>query len=83
MLIQDEKKQIISYYNAYVFFGITYGELGEFDNASYKWKALSVIDDEIIPVEFQSRATSYNNIGFFVFKFQKIILPQRIIFRKD
>ncbi len=64
-IIQDEKKANNIYYNAYNLLGITYGELGEFDNAlSYNEKALSVIDDEIIPVEFQSRATSFNNIGF-------------------
>lgn len=64
-IIQDQKKANNIYYNAYNLLGITYGELGEFDNAlSYNKKALSVIDDEIIPEEFQSRATSYNNIGF-------------------
>ena len=44
---------------------MTYCELGEFENAIiYHNKALAVIDDDIIPEEFQSRATSYNNMGF-------------------
>jgi hypothetical protein len=39
--------------------------LGDFDAAlNFNNKALSVIDDKIIPVEFQSKATSYNNIGY-------------------
>jgi hypothetical protein len=33
---------------------------------------LSVIDDDVIPEEFQSRATSYNNIGFFILKLKNI-----------
>jgi tetratricopeptide (TPR) repeat protein len=39
--------------------------LGDFDAAlNFNNKALSVIDDKIIPAEFQSKATSYNNIGY-------------------
>ena len=32
---------------------------------------MSIIDDEIIPEEFQSRATSYNNIGFLYLNSEK------------
>ncbi|MDG2433833.1 ATP-binding protein [Flavobacterium sp.] len=92
-IIQDEKKANNIYYNAYNLLGITYGELGEFDNAlSYNGKALSVIDDEIIPVEFQSRATSFNNIGFLYLNsknysaaksyFQKGLLQKKLISQK-
>jgi hypothetical protein len=42
---------------------MTYGEQGEFENGIiYHNKALAVIDDNIIPEEYQTRATSYNNI---------------------
>jgi signal transduction histidine kinase len=60
------KKQFNSlYYDAYNLLGITYCEQGEFENGiNFHNKALSVIDDDVIPEEYQSRATSYNNIGF-------------------
>jgi signal transduction histidine kinase len=53
------------FYDSYNLLGLIYNELGEFDNAiAYNNKALSVIDDNVMPVEFQYKATSYNNIGF-------------------
>jgi signal transduction histidine kinase len=44
--------------------GLVYNELGEYDKAiEFHNKALESIDNETIPVEFQSRATSLNNLG--------------------
>lgn len=52
-------------YEAYNLLGILYNELGEYDKAiEFHNKAITSIDDKIIPVEFQSKATSLNNIGF-------------------
>jgi signal transduction histidine kinase len=64
-IIKREKKTNNILYDAYNLLGLIYNELGEYELAIiYNNKALTVIDDEIIPLEFQSRATSYNNIGF-------------------
>ncbi|NGY36480.1 tetratricopeptide repeat protein [Flavobacterium sp. XN-5] len=64
-IIKEEKRANAIFYDAYNLLGISYNELGDFDRAlEYNNKALAVIDDEIIPEEFQSKATSYNNIGF-------------------
>jgi signal transduction histidine kinase len=44
--------------------GIIYNELGEYTKAiEFHTKALASIDDKVIPLEFQSKATSLNNIG--------------------
>ncbi|MFM2368196.1 MAG: hypothetical protein RL619_496, partial [Bacteroidota bacterium] len=76
-IVKGQKGANSILYDAYNLLGITFGELGEFDNAiEYNNKALSVIDDEIIPVEFQSRATSYNNIGFLYLNSQKYSLAK-------
>nr|WP_315189948.1 ATP-binding protein [uncultured Flavobacterium sp.] len=51
-------------YESYNLLGILYNELGEYNNAIvYHNKGLSSIDDQVIPSEFQSKATSLNNIG--------------------
>lgn len=51
-------------YEAYNLLGILYNELGEYDKAiEFHNKAIASID-KIIPVEFQSKATSLNNLGF-------------------
>jgi signal transduction histidine kinase len=64
-IIKREKQINNILYDAYNLLGIIYGELGEYDNAiTYHNKALVISDDEIIPKEFQSKATTYNNIGF-------------------
>ncbi|UFH36098.1 tetratricopeptide repeat-containing sensor histidine kinase [Flavobacterium acetivorans] len=64
-IIRKEKRANSIMYDAYNLLGLIFNELGEYDNAIvYNNKALGVIDDEIIPQEFQSRATSYNNIGY-------------------
>jgi signal transduction histidine kinase len=64
-------------YDAYNLLGIIYGELGEFENAiTYHNKALVISDDEIIPKEFQSKATTYNNIGFLYLNSQNYLLAK-------
>jgi signal transduction histidine kinase len=64
-VIKGEKRVNSIYYDAYNLLGMTYCEQGEFDNGIiYHNKALAVIEDNIIPEEYQSKATSYNNIGF-------------------
>lgn len=63
--IKKDKKSNNTLYDAYNLLGVIYGELGEYENAlTYHKKALLISDDEIIPKVFQSKATSYNNIGF-------------------
>lgn len=75
--IKDEKKVNSILYDAYNLLGLIYNELGEYEKAiEYNNKALSVIDDNIIPVEYQSRATSYNNIGFLYQNLQKYSLAK-------
>ena len=62
--IKNEKKNDIVY-ESYNLLGILYNELGEFDKAlEYHAKALSSIDDKVMPIDFQSRATSLNNLGY-------------------
>ncbi|WP_072940870.1 tetratricopeptide repeat-containing sensor histidine kinase [Flavobacterium granuli] len=64
-IIRKEKNANSIMYDSYNLLGLISNELGEYDNAIvYNNKALAVIDDEIIPEVFQSRATSYNNIGY-------------------
>jgi signal transduction histidine kinase len=78
-VIKGEKKTNSVLYDAYNLLGLIYNELGEYENAmTYHNKALRVIDDEIIPLEFQSRATSYNNIGFLYLNLQKFALAKEI-----
>jgi signal transduction histidine kinase len=44
--------------------GLVYNELGEFDKAiEFHQKSLNSIDNKTMPIEFQSRATSLNNLG--------------------
>lgn len=51
-------------YESYNLLGLIYNELGEFTKAiEFHTKALASIDDKVIPLEFQSKATSLNNIG--------------------
>lgn len=64
-IINREKGVNNILYDAYNLLGIIYGELGEYDNSMvYNNKALAISGDKAIPIEFQSKATSYNNIGF-------------------
>ena len=77
MVIKGEKKVNNVLYDAYNLLGIIYGELGEYENAiSYHNKALLISDDEIIPKEFQSKAMTYNNIGFLYLNKQKYLLAK-------
>ena len=76
-IIKNEKQANNILYDAYNLLGIIYGELGEYENAiAYHNKALVISDDEIIPKEFQSRATSYNNIGFLYLNFHNYLLAK-------
>lgn len=62
-VIKDEKSKDILY-ESYNLLGIIYNELAEYDKAiEYHNKALASVDEEVIPSEFQSKATSLNNIG--------------------
>ncbi|MFV5687565.1 ATP-binding protein [Flavobacterium sp. ZT3R25] len=76
-IVKGEKKINSILYDAYNLLGLIYNELGDYESAIvYNNKALTVIDDEIIPLEFQSRATSYNNIGFLYLNSQKYLLAK-------
>lgn len=51
-------------YESYNLLGLIYNEQEDYDKAiEYQNKALASIDDKTIPVVFQSKATSLNNIG--------------------
>jgi signal transduction histidine kinase len=77
-IIKGEKQINNVLYDAYNLLGTIYGELGEYENAiTYHNKALVISDDEIIPKEFQSKATTYNNIGFLYLNSQKYLLAQK------
>ena len=53
------------YYDSYNLLGTIYTEIDEYDKSiEYNLKALSSIDNEIMPSVFQSKATSLNNIGY-------------------
>ncbi|PIF61516.1 MULTISPECIES: tetratricopeptide repeat-containing sensor histidine kinase [unclassified Flavobacterium] len=52
-------------YESYNLLGLIYNEQGDYDKAiGYQNKALASIDNKVIPLVFQSKATSLNNIGF-------------------
>ena len=52
-------------YELYNLLGLVYNELGEYDKAiEFHNKALTSLDENPTPIEFQSRATSMNNMGF-------------------
>ncbi|MFC4749714.1 ATP-binding protein [Flavobacterium branchiicola] len=52
-------------YDGYNLLGIIYNEREEYDKAlEYHNKALSMLEDKSIPLEFQLKATSLNNIGY-------------------
>jgi signal transduction histidine kinase len=76
--IKDEKQVNNIFYDAYNLLGLVYNELGEYDNAMiYSNKALAISDDESIPKEFQSKASSLNNIGFLYLNSQKYLLAKK------
>lgn len=75
--IKGEKQVNNILYDAYNLLGLIYNELGEHDNAMiYSNKALVISDDETIPEEFQSKASSFNNIGFLFLNSQKYLLAK-------
>lgn len=77
-IIKEEKGANNILYDAYNLLGIIYGEIEQFDNAiAYHNKALLISDDEIIPKVFQSKATTYNNIGVLYLTSQKYELAQK------
>ena len=50
-------------YDSYNLLGLLYNELGEYNKAvEYHIKALG-LNDELLPIEIQSKATSMNNLG--------------------
>ncbi len=62
--IKGEKASDILY-DSYNLLGIVYNESGEYDKSIlYHTKAMSSIDDKVIPLDFQSKASSLNNLGF-------------------
>jgi signal transduction histidine kinase len=76
-IIKGEKQINNILYDAYNLLGIIYSELGEDENAiAYHNKALLISADEMIPKEFQSKATSYNNIGYLYLDSQKYLLAK-------
>jgi len=63
-VLKDEKANDIVY-ELYNLLGLVYNELGEYDKAiEFHTKAIASIDNETTPVEFQSKATSLNNMGY-------------------
>jgi signal transduction histidine kinase len=80
--IKDEKLVNNILFDAYNLLGLIYNELAEYDSAIvYNNKALAIIDDNVIPEQYQSRATSYNNIGFLYLTSRKYALA-KIFFQK-
>ena len=61
-VIKEEKADDIVY-DSYNLLGLLYNELGEYNKAvEYHIKALG-LNDELLPIEIQSKATSMNNLG--------------------
>lgn len=57
------------FYESYNILGILYNEREEYDKAlEFQNKALLVLQDKSIPLEFQYKATSLNNIGYVYLK---------------
>jgi signal transduction histidine kinase/Flp pilus assembly protein TadD len=75
--IKGQKKANNILYDAYNLLGIIYVEFGEYENAiTYHNKALLISNDNAIPEEYQSMATSYNNIGFLYLNSRKYLLAK-------
>ena len=69
--INGEKNNEILY-DSYTLLGLINNELEDSNKAiEYHNKALSSIDDKTSPIEFQSRATSLNNLGYVYQKLNK------------
>jgi signal transduction histidine kinase len=79
-IIKGEKKINNILYDAYNLLGMIYVELSEYENAiRFHNKALELSDDEIIPKVFQSKATTYNNIGFLCLNSKKFLLAKKFL----
>jgi signal transduction histidine kinase len=79
-IIKGEKKINNILYDAYNLLGMIYVELSEYENAiRFHNKALELSDDEIIPKVFQSKATTYNNIGFLYLNSKKFLLAKKFL----
>ena len=64
-IIKEEKKVGTIKYDANNVLGLIYNELGDYETAIiYNNKAIAITESEELPEEFQSKATSYNNLGF-------------------
>lgn len=64
-ILKAKKKVSHILYDGYNLLGIIYNEREEYDKAlEYHNKALSMLEDKSIPLEFQLKATSLNNIGY-------------------
>jgi signal transduction histidine kinase len=69
-------------YESYNLLGILYNEREEYDKAlDYHKKALLSIDDKSIPIEFQSKSTSLNNMGYVYLNLKKYT-QAKIYFQK-
>jgi signal transduction histidine kinase len=75
--IKGEKQSNNIFYDAYNLLGIIYVEYGEYERAiSFHNKALLISDDKTLPEEYQSTASSYNNIGFLYLNSKKYLLAK-------
>lgn len=69
--IKREKNNDI-FYDSYNLLGMIYNELGDYNKSiEYHNMALSSIDAATSPIEFQSKATSLNNLGLVYQNFNK------------
>ncbi len=64
-ILKREKNVNDQLYDCYNLLGILYNEQEDFDKAlEFHQNALKTLEDKSIPLEFQLKATSLNNIGF-------------------
>ncbi|WP_456313410.1 tetratricopeptide repeat-containing sensor histidine kinase [Pseudomonas shirazensis] len=67
--LKKQKKVNDLFYESYNLLGVLYNEREEYSKAlEFHKKALEVLDDPSIPIEFQYKATSLNNTGFVYLK---------------
>jgi len=63
--LKKQKKVNDLFYESYNLLGILYSEREEYSKSlEFHQKALQILEDKSIPLEFQYKATSLNNIGF-------------------
>ncbi len=64
-ILKNKKDVNEQLYECYNLLGILYNEREEYDKAlDYQNRALNTLNDKSIPLDFQLKATSFNNIGF-------------------